>query len=127
MLDIDIIKELYLSGYRFYVKNNILYLDEKNIVEKKENLLNLVKNNSEMKDKIKKLIMTFKKITLVLNNTTIRDISKIITNDSLLIINCDYELKSNKIIIIFKILDKINKNDKDYLQLLSKLGVMENA
>jgi hypothetical protein len=123
---LEIIKELYSAGYRFYLKDDILYLNQRNITEKKEDILNSLKNKN-MREKIKNEISTFRQIKLSLNKMTLNEITNLMSNKYLNIINCDYDITNKTIILVYKILDGIDKRDFEYIKILSDFGGAESA
>jgi hypothetical protein len=123
---LEVIKELYSVGYRFYLKDDVLYLNQRNISEKKEDILNSLKNKN-MREKIKQEISTFRQIKLSLNKFTLNEITNLMSNKYLNIINCDYDLISKTIILVFKISDQIDKRDFEYINILSNFGGAESA
>lgn len=118
---IEIIKELYIAGYRFYIKDDVLYLDSKNVNTSKNYILQKLKDDPAKKNIIKEEVKQFKQLNLKLNDHTIKDITTLMSNTSIEVINCDYNIIKRTIILVFKIKNTLNDKDKEYISLLEEV------
>lgn len=118
---IEIIKDLYLAGYRFYIKNDILYLDSKNVIESKNYILQKLKDDPAKKQIIKEEVKQFKQLNLKLNDHTLKDVTTLMSNTSIEVINCDYNIIKRTIILVFKIKNTLDDKDREYISLLEEV------
>lgn len=119
---LEIIKELYLAGYRFYINDNVLFLNSKNVTNRKDSILKELKEDLQKKERIKKEVESFKQIELCLNDHTLKEVTYLMSNKDIEIINCDTNIITKTIILVFKVKDFIDNRDFEYLRILMNFG-----